>query len=584
MAGFRPTLGFETARWPGHVKMVGLAIFILSVSAGLVTKWQLVSSKALDDDELQHVHFAWCLTQGLIPYRDFWDNHPPTLHYLLAQVIHRIGPGPQIFLTGRRLMFGLGIITFIATFLLGRRAFDTATALAAVVWLSCCQAFIVKTVEIRPDVVLVGMIVVAVWLATVAITTRRVGRRVLLGALAGGALGLGFTFSTKAIIPLGVMLSAWPVTAWLQRQNESRIKTGAMFLAQILGFLAIACVWLGLQARQGTLPTALRFTLFDNLIYPDRFRPWESVHTESMYGILLAGAVGLFFVINNFRHHPSTVKGRETGIVKVYVALCALGIGGIYFFVMPAPYMQSSLMFLPLWAVLAGFATRLILLSAINQSKQWPSRLIATLVLAGFGWLAVVYPVQRLQQRAYNEAKFLENELKLIGFVEKITSPEDVVFDGRSLATFRKHALYRPVLVKGLLDGYRTGRITPSVRQELRTSGCTLYFKDSRTSRLPEDDLRFLDSHFVLVDPMIQMYLPGQAYSGPQLQGKGAVFDVITSGTYRLTRRDNSESITLINGTRVDETIQLGIGRFHIRSEGPQSDLTIVRVSFQPRF
>ncbi|HXV63969.1 MAG TPA: hypothetical protein VEK15_24935, partial [Vicinamibacteria bacterium] len=39
---------------------------------------------AIDPDELAHLHCAWSVSKGMLPYRDFFENHTPGFFYLVA--------------------------------------------------------------------------------------------------------------------------------------------------------------------------------------------------------------------------------------------------------------------------------------------------------------------------------------------------------------------------------------------------------------------------------------------------------------------------------------------------------------------
>ena len=45
---------------------------------------QLLMVRAFDADELQHLHSAWLVSEGFLPYRDYFQHHTPGLHYLLG--------------------------------------------------------------------------------------------------------------------------------------------------------------------------------------------------------------------------------------------------------------------------------------------------------------------------------------------------------------------------------------------------------------------------------------------------------------------------------------------------------------------
>ena len=45
----------------------------------------------LDGDELEHVHSAWYVLNGALPYVDFFEHHHPLLWYLLAPALALTG-------------------------------------------------------------------------------------------------------------------------------------------------------------------------------------------------------------------------------------------------------------------------------------------------------------------------------------------------------------------------------------------------------------------------------------------------------------------------------------------------------------
>ena len=63
-------------------------------------------------DEFWHLHSAWCLSRGMIPYRDFFEHHTPWLYFLLAPIfsLYRVDVDPNaavafIFLARRIMIF-----------------------------------------------------------------------------------------------------------------------------------------------------------------------------------------------------------------------------------------------------------------------------------------------------------------------------------------------------------------------------------------------------------------------------------------------------------------------------------------------
>src|SRR5438874_6211247 len=69
--------GLATVRVAAWLPVV--ALLILGVATRL--------AHGFEWDELQLLHGAWRIAHGDVPYRDFFEHHPPLLHLLLAPVV-----------------------------------------------------------------------------------------------------------------------------------------------------------------------------------------------------------------------------------------------------------------------------------------------------------------------------------------------------------------------------------------------------------------------------------------------------------------------------------------------------------------
>src|SRR5262249_59652492 len=59
--------------------------------AGLVLRLVMVWRFRVNSDEPQHLHVVWAWTQGLLPYRDVFDNHMPLFHVLSVPALLAVG-------------------------------------------------------------------------------------------------------------------------------------------------------------------------------------------------------------------------------------------------------------------------------------------------------------------------------------------------------------------------------------------------------------------------------------------------------------------------------------------------------------
>ena len=73
-------LATVSRRWP--------AIAMLAAAAALLAlRVKTAFTLSMNSDEPQHLHVVWAWTQGLVPYRDVFDNHAPLFHWLCAPLL-----------------------------------------------------------------------------------------------------------------------------------------------------------------------------------------------------------------------------------------------------------------------------------------------------------------------------------------------------------------------------------------------------------------------------------------------------------------------------------------------------------------
>ena len=150
-------------------------------------------------DELEHLHAGWEVGQGRVPYRDFFEHHPPIFYYLLAPLVRgcrEITPG---LLAGCR-AYGVAVLVALAAgqCALMRKAVGRAAAAWGLVPCLILCPLPGKIVEARPD-----------WLSLALLTW---GMVLLHGAMGrGGARGRAVSRSTASAVGAGLAmgLASW---------------------------------------------------------------------------------------------------------------------------------------------------------------------------------------------------------------------------------------------------------------------------------------------------------------------------------------------------------------------------------------
>ena len=559
------------------------AAVVVLLAWGLVFRWGLARRQPLDFDEFHHLHVAWCWTQGLIPYRDFWDNHPPLMHLLLACLQPIRGETVETLFVWRLAAFGMAVAVLAATFVLARRVFDSATGLAAVALLACVQVFTDKTVEVRPDLGMILFCVLTVWLVLRAMDGKSRRARAANWAAAGVCFGLATLFSTKSLmaaVALAVGLVGLALCRWSRRLRSGLGCGGAQECPRgqvlgiarglgwaLLGFCLPVAPVVVFFAGHGLLAEMLRFTVLENVGYPDRFSAVRSLGPVWSTPVALTFGLGLLLAgIGQFRKWAR----RDASLVLLIVAVVLVI---EYGFIMPAPYAHSVCLPLVFLAVFGGWVLRsaigLVTRPRMSAVAAWGGGAGAVLILVA----GMADSLVRLGLSHQGDAAELHRQLALTSRVLELTGTDDAVFSDAPVAVFRRQACFYPTLYYGVLDRYRRGEIKPSIAEDLRRVGCALVVTSFPPRLIPPDDERFVQTHFVQIEP--QLYVPGRSFSPEELGRGPVVFEVVTPGVYTI----DAATDVLVDGEPVTTEVRLERGNHTV---GASSDSGWVRIYRRP--
>jgi hypothetical protein len=224
-----PAVEHRSLWWNRRAPLVVLTAVIVAFQ-----EWQVVH-REFDPDELEHLHAAFLIAEGDVPYRDFFEHHPPALYLLLQPIFWLFGPGIATITSARFLMLTFSWGTLLATAILARRAlgaglltphgdmtetkrlaaeFDSGWIVALL--LAACTTFWMKGIEVRPDVPAVCLLTAAasvVWSHPVVAGTPSACFSWPRWLTAGLLCGTATLFTPKAVIPAAAISLAstlWP--------------------------------------------------------------------------------------------------------------------------------------------------------------------------------------------------------------------------------------------------------------------------------------------------------------------------------------------------------------------------------------
>lgn len=534
-------LSFSAARRsPRDVTLVVATVLVV-----LAMKWHYLDLLKVDSDEPQHLHVVWLWTQGLLPYRDAFDNHMPLFSWAMAPLLGWVGERPDAVLAMRLPMLllwliGLWPLVSIAHAAGGRRVLPLAVLLVALdtVLFAYSQQF-------RPDNPWALF-----WLAAMAVLASAGSARirlVLAGLLAGAALAT----SMKSTVLLATLAAAAASIAVAERRTlfAWREITSFVIGLVVLPLLVLAAVW-----QAGLLPDFYHCVVGDNL--------GSGLHQQTQLLRWLLALVllplALVAVLRAFRP-----RERETFGVRI-VLLSGVWALIVFRVLWPSFTDQDQLPTLPLVLVLTALWVE-------RFTLRWTDGRRATL----FGTVALLLLALLQLRHPFREDAAADDTARRAA-VLALAGPDDAVLDAKGESVFRSRPVYQ-VFELLTLHKLRRGELQldlPAVLRDRRV-GVVL------PSRVVTDEAfaDFLRTNFLEVAPGV--LLAGRRLPLPAGQG-GIDFELAIAGDYRA---DGCDAGCRVDGQAVETPLRLAAGAHRLEADGPRTvDLLLASVRRLPSY
>jgi hypothetical protein len=211
-----------------------IAYSILAIIIGL--KFLCAVNYRIDSDEPQHLHVVWAWTQGLLPYKDLFDNHAPLFQMLCAPIFHLLGERADILIPMRVAMIPLFAICIWLVKEIGSSISLPRAGLWAAVFTACYPPFFLTSTEFRPD-----NLWAAIWLSIIWIFVAK-PRTSLTFFWVGFLLGVDFCVSMKSVLLLIALICAIGMMWAFGRFNGEHLdlqKIGTRCVFALLGLVLL---------------------------------------------------------------------------------------------------------------------------------------------------------------------------------------------------------------------------------------------------------------------------------------------------------------------------------------------------------
>src|SRR5258708_3479753 len=134
--------------YPGWMRLALASAIVLACA---LQAWE-IPNRGIDPDELEHLHAAYCVSRGDVPYRDFFEHHGPALYYAALPLFKMCGPQLSVLWLARTAMWCCSLTALWLSGSLARRWAGDRAALLAMCLLAWTTVFHGKGIELRPDV------------------------------------------------------------------------------------------------------------------------------------------------------------------------------------------------------------------------------------------------------------------------------------------------------------------------------------------------------------------------------------------------------------------------------------------------
>lgn len=440
-----------------------------------VLRLLMVRSLPLNSDEPQHLHVVWSWTQGLLPYRDLFDNHTPLFQMLAAPVLALIGESPSTLGWMRAAMLPWTLLALLCLWWLGRSLWSERVATWAVAVAALFPAYFAIAAQFRPD----AMWAFA-WLAALAVALG--GRWETRRAFGFGVLvGVCFSISFKSTLLIGGLGLAWAIAQWampaVQRVGwRASLRSGAMILGGALLVPGLLTLFFATQGALGDLA----YCVIGHNIVPG-LGTWSG--HESRKWLLLLTIAGIALLTRWWlRAEPRDDRMHR----RMLLWLSALSYYLLLYGIWPLFTRQDRMVALPIVCLcVVGW------LAGMLRKPRYEAIVLSLVVFAEVAALLQRWPPSHprdVEYRAY------------VANILQFTRPGEYVMDAKGESLFRPRPFYYA------LEGITRERIRLGlIRDDIAARLIGTRTRVVGTAYLPPDAERFVAANYLAIAPSIRV-------------------------------------------------------------------------------
>ena len=467
----------------------------------------------IDSDEPQHLHVVWAWTQGLLPYRDVFDNHTPLFQALCAPLFHALGVRPDILLPMRVAMIPLFAATIWCVWKIARTFFTARTALWTAVLAAFCPPFFLTSVEFRPD-----ELWTLLWLLTLTVLATGPLTKARLFS-AGLLVGTAFSVSMKSSLLLAALGFAFLGLLVFRRAAGERpawswIGQGACSAA--VGMLVIPALTVLFFITHGAGPQMLQCVIKHNIL-PGGHSAGRLVKFTFHWLLWLLPVTAGGVLITRLPH-ATAVRDR---IVFIFFAAALYYSTLICFW--PILTDEDYLPFYPAMAItvapalfwLGDFVGRKLRLPAVVMPALFAATSLACIV--------------RAQSPLRDETA---DKIGIVADTLKLTRANDLVMDSKGETIYRQRTMPHLILEGLTTKRIKLGLLPDDIAAQLIATRTPLV----TMRRMPQQARAFIKANYVPIAYRLRVLGQVLREDGPPVAGP-LRFTIAVPASYTLVTR-----------------------------------------------
>lgn len=468
---------------PRAFVLIGTALIIASLASRFAISWRMPFIM----DEFVDVQLACDVAKGADLYVDRPWERTPLMTWLLGPLCSAASDSWHAVMLARLpfVVWSAVLVLFVA--LAASRAFGPGRGwLAAFLTLSC-TTFLDHGLRVRADSL-------TTFLASATLLLMlRSGERARHMLASGVLLGAAFLTSQKAIYFAIAFAAAVVARAVVLRRAPLQIARcvaleGGLAAAGCVAVLGVFVAWLGVDDalaafREQALAGAIRIGLVEKVYAGTTAFINQELFRSPVFWVLgLAG--GLTSVVEAFRPDASNADRSRLGSNAALGAWCVVSVLCVAQHTAKFPYVFLTLV--PGFAI-AGSSLAFRILAALSGQPRWSWQ---GLTVGVAGTILLLVPALRRHHEHLAPNQVTEHQRAVIARVDRISTPEDAVFDGtgivvkRPMATpYSMTARFYAELARGypydiegwlrrtqpkvMIDSYRVRQVPPELAEKI---------------------------------------------------------------------------------------------------------------------